>query len=111
MLTPKETWDNKEAYEDYLKDLVQKFQDNIKKFDIREEIIKAGRFLMPEDSLTKTQPTQKQRFFEDLVVLRGIEKESLRVDGSGVLAPKITLSHWVLNTPILKLLLILPNPK
>ena len=34
--------DNKEAYEDYLKDLVQKFQDNIKKFDIREEIIKAG---------------------------------------------------------------------
>ena len=27
---------------DYLKDLVQKFQDNIKKFDIREEIIKAG---------------------------------------------------------------------
>jgi len=42
LLTPKETWDNKEAYEDYLKDLVQKFQDNIKKFDIREEIIKAG---------------------------------------------------------------------
>ena len=44
---------------------------------------------MPEDSLRlKLNQLKNKGFFEDLVVLRGIEKESLRVDGSGVISTK-----------------------
>ena len=44
---------------------------------------------MPEDSLRlKLNQLKNKGFFEDLVVLRGIEKESLRVDGSGVISIK-----------------------
>ena len=44
---------------------------------------------MPEDSLRlKLNHLKNKGFFEDLVVLRGIEKESLRVDGSGVISIK-----------------------
>ena len=39
---PIETWQNKEEYDNYLKDLISKFQENFKKFDVSSEIISAG---------------------------------------------------------------------
>ena len=42
LLNPIKTWDNDEVYQIYLAELVQKFQDNFKKFDVNQEIIAAG---------------------------------------------------------------------
>jgi phosphoenolpyruvate carboxykinase (ATP) len=42
LLNPIKTWDNDEEYQSYLAELVQKFQDNFKKFDVNQEIIAAG---------------------------------------------------------------------
>ena len=42
LLNPIKTWDNEEEYQTYLAELVQKFQDNFKKFDVNQEIIAAG---------------------------------------------------------------------
>ena len=42
LLNPIETWQNKEEYDNYLKDLISKFQENFKKFDVSSEIISAG---------------------------------------------------------------------
>lgn len=42
LLNPINTWDDKEQYKKYLDDLVEKFQENFKKFDVAAEIIKAG---------------------------------------------------------------------
>ena len=42
LLNPINTWDDKEQYKKYLDDLVEKFQENFKKFDVTAEIIKAG---------------------------------------------------------------------
>jgi len=42
VLTPQATWEDQNLYSSYLKDLVQQFQDNFKKFSVRQEIIEAG---------------------------------------------------------------------
>ena len=42
LLNPIKTWDSNEEYQTYLAELVQKFQDNFKKFDVNQEIIAAG---------------------------------------------------------------------
>ena len=42
LLNPIETWENPESYESYLKELVEKFQDNFKKFNVGHDIISAG---------------------------------------------------------------------
>lgn len=42
LLNPIETWENPESYESCLKDLVEKFQDNFKKFNVGHDIISAG---------------------------------------------------------------------
>ena len=42
LLNPINTWENKEEYSKYLKDLIIKFQENFKKFDVKPEIVKAG---------------------------------------------------------------------
>jgi len=42
LLNPIETWENAESYESYLKELVKKFQDNFKKFNVGHDIISAG---------------------------------------------------------------------
>jgi phosphoenolpyruvate carboxykinase (ATP) len=42
LLNPIKTWDNDEEYQSYLAELVQKFQDNFKKFDVNQGIIAAG---------------------------------------------------------------------
>ena len=42
VLTPKATWEDQDLYETYLKDLVQQFQNNFKKFSVRQEIMEAG---------------------------------------------------------------------
>ena len=42
LLNPIETWENAESYEFYLKELVKKFQDNFKKFNVGHDIISAG---------------------------------------------------------------------
>ena len=42
LLNPINTWGNKEEYSKYLKDLIIKFQENFKKFDVKPEIVKAG---------------------------------------------------------------------
>ena len=42
VLTPKATWEDQDLYETYLKDLVQQFQNNFKKFSVRQEIVEAG---------------------------------------------------------------------
>ncbi len=42
LLNPIETWENPESYESYLKELVKKFQDNFKKFNVGHDIISAG---------------------------------------------------------------------
>ena len=42
LLNPIETWDDKEEYEKYLHELVEKFQNNFEKFDVGSEIVSAG---------------------------------------------------------------------
>ena len=43
LLNPINTWDDKEEYKKYLNELVDKFQDNFKRFNAKPEIIAAGR--------------------------------------------------------------------
>ena len=42
LLNPIETWENAESYQSYLKELVQKFQNNFEKFNVGHDIISAG---------------------------------------------------------------------
>ncbi len=42
LLNPIETWKDAESYQAYLKELVQKFQNNFEKFDVGHDIISAG---------------------------------------------------------------------
>ena len=42
LLNPIETWSDGENYQAYLKELVEKFQNNFKKFDVGHDIISAG---------------------------------------------------------------------
>jgi phosphoenolpyruvate carboxykinase (ATP) len=42
LLNPIETWADGESYQKYLKELVEKFQNNFKKFDVGHDIISAG---------------------------------------------------------------------
>lgn len=42
LLNPIETWKDKESYQTHLQQLVQKFQNNFKKFDVGHDIISAG---------------------------------------------------------------------
>jgi len=42
LLNPIETWNDKDEYAKYLKDLISKFQENFKKFDVSPEIVSAG---------------------------------------------------------------------
>ena len=42
LLSPIETWDDKEEYKEYLQELVKKFQDNFEKFKVNSEIVSAG---------------------------------------------------------------------
>ena len=42
LLNPVETWQNQEDYQMYLDELVKKFQNNFKKFDVGHDIISAG---------------------------------------------------------------------
>ena len=42
VLTPKETWSDHAQYDEYLKNLIEQFQDNFKKFSVSEAIVAAG---------------------------------------------------------------------
>ena len=42
LLNPEKTWQGHEDYQMYLNELVKKFQDNFKKFDVGHDIISAG---------------------------------------------------------------------
>ena len=42
LLNPIETWEDAESYQAYLKELVQKFQNNFEKFNVGHDIISAG---------------------------------------------------------------------
>jgi phosphoenolpyruvate carboxykinase (ATP) len=42
LLNPVETWKSSEDYQKYLDELVKKFQNNFKKFDVGHDIISAG---------------------------------------------------------------------
>ena len=42
LLNPEETWQSHEDYQMYLNELVKKFQNNFKKFDVGHDIISAG---------------------------------------------------------------------
>ena len=42
ILTPRATWDNQDRYDEYLKVLVGQFQENFKKFSVKEGIVEAG---------------------------------------------------------------------
>ena len=42
LLNPVETWQSLEDYQTYLDELVKKFQNNFKKFDVGHDIISAG---------------------------------------------------------------------
>ena len=42
LLNPEKTWQSHEDYQMYLNELVKKFQDNFKKFDVGHDIISAG---------------------------------------------------------------------
>ena len=42
LLNPIETWDDPKNYNKYLEELVIKFQNNFKKFDVGHDIISAG---------------------------------------------------------------------
>ena len=41
-LNPINTWEDKQEYKKYLDELITKFQENFKKFDVKPEIVKAG---------------------------------------------------------------------
>ena len=42
VLTPKDTWSDHAQYDEYLKNLIEQFQDNFKKFSVSEAIVAAG---------------------------------------------------------------------
>ena len=42
LLSPINTWEDKQEYKKYLDELITKFQENFKKFDAKPEIVKAG---------------------------------------------------------------------
>ena len=42
LLNPINTWEDKDEYHKYLNDLIIKFQQNFKKFDVNPEIVSAG---------------------------------------------------------------------
>ena len=42
VLTPKETWSDESQYDEYLKNLIEQFQENFKKFSVSEAIVAAG---------------------------------------------------------------------
>jgi len=42
LLNPKKTWQDQDAYETTMKQVVSEFEANFKKFNVRDEIIKAG---------------------------------------------------------------------
>ena len=42
LLNPVNTWEDKDEYQRYLKDLINKFQQNFKKFNVSPEIVSAG---------------------------------------------------------------------
>ena len=42
VLTPKETWSDHAQYDEYLKNLIEQFQENFKKFSVSEAIVAAG---------------------------------------------------------------------
>ena len=42
LLSPINTWEDKQEYKKYLDELITKFQENFKKFDVKPEIVKAG---------------------------------------------------------------------
>ena len=42
LLNPINTWEDKQEYKKYLDELITKFQENFKKFDVKPEIVKAG---------------------------------------------------------------------
>ena len=42
LLNPRETWENKDAYDAAAADLIKLFQDNFERFDVSQEIISAG---------------------------------------------------------------------
>jgi phosphoenolpyruvate carboxykinase (ATP) len=42
LLNPINTWEDKQEYNKYLNELIIKFQENFKKFDVKPEIVKAG---------------------------------------------------------------------
>ena len=42
VLTPKGTWSDHAQYDEYLKNLIEQFQDNFKKFSVSEAIVAAG---------------------------------------------------------------------
>ena len=42
LLNPIDTWENKDEYNRYLKELISKFQENFRKFNVKPEIVEAG---------------------------------------------------------------------
>ena len=91
LLNPINTWDDKEEYKKYLNELVDKFQDNFKRFNAKPEIIAAGPDLMANDSFTSVLVKLKEKeFFKNLVIKRGIEKEFFRVDENGNISNNFT---------------------
>ena len=42
LLNPIETWENRDEYNKYLNQLIENFQENFKKFNVKPEIVKAG---------------------------------------------------------------------
>jgi len=42
VLIPKNTWSDHDQYDQYLKNLIEQFKDNFKKFSVSKEIVAAG---------------------------------------------------------------------